>query len=316
MKVLTERAGAERTRRPAWAWCLGVLCSALIILIGHVGDPVAANAPGRNGSFVVSAGDQIFSGGVAGAEGQQLTEGSASADCPAVSPSGQLIAFCRHPTELPADIDTFEIWIMNSDGSDERLLTSLDGAAFGPSFSSSRPLVAFFFSRDFANSHLYDIYTIRSDGTQSQNLTRSRLWYDYNPTFSPGGHKLLWVRERFGTEQTQLWTMRANGANKHMIRNDNPNISGGDWSPNGRFIVYRSNRSLKIVRPNGTVVRRIARPGATDPTWSPNGHRIAYIHRSREVRIMSTDGSNTRTVAPFWGNPGALERLAWQPIPQ
>jgi Tol biopolymer transport system component len=109
--------------------------------------------------------------------------------------------------------------------------------------------------------------------------------------------------------------MRANGTNKHQIRDDNFHTDGADWSPGGQLIVYKSRFAFKIVRTDGTFVRRIPTPRATNPVWSPDGRWIAYIHGRSAIKMVSPDGSITRTVAPFWGDEG-LSALAWQPVLQ
>jgi Tol biopolymer transport system component len=107
--------------------------------------------------------------------------------------------------------------------------------------------------------------------------------------------------------------MRANGKDKRQVPADINRNQGADWSPDGRLIVYRSGDALKIIRPDGTLVRLIAN-GGKDPVWSPNGQWIAY-RTVTHIELVSRDGSTTRSVPRFWGQ-GHLRNFAWQPLPQ
>ena len=77
--------------------------------------------------------------------------------------------------------------------------------------------------------------------------------------------------------------MRANGDGKRMLRSDINRGQRADWSPGGRSWCT-DPMALNIVRTDGTLERQIATRGS-DPVWSPNGRWIAYrtgsAHRAR-----------------------------------
>jgi Tol biopolymer transport system component len=321
-EFVEETGNPWRATRPAPRKSLSAalgLC--LVAAIASVAPAATANSPGSNGSLVVAAGStgDIWSGRPNGTQQRQLTSGPAVDACPAVSPSGLLIAFCRSN-----DVG-YDVWIMDADGDNARQLTNFGGltASSDPTFSSSRPRVAFVFVRNFNEVGAvpgisYDIRSVRSDGTGVLRLTRSGAWHDFHPNFSPGGHRLLWVRtgavER-NRGLTQLWMMRANGTHKRMIRTDIRLGQKADWSPTGRFIVYRSRRALSIVRTDGTLERRIAIRGH-NPVWSPNGGWIAY-RTGWDIELVARDGHRVRPVKRFWGDETYLDSdFAWQPVPQ
>ena len=316
---------AEGPRRARWGGALGAVACCLVGVLAMQGQSATATSPGLNGSLVVSAGFEgdIWLGRPNGTEARQLTSGPAFDTCPAVSPSGTLIAFCR-----TNDGDGYDLWVMDADGSNARQLTDFPEepaptAATGPTFSSSLPRVAFVFVRDFNSvgavpGLTYDIRSIRSDGTDVLRLTRSAAWHDFNPNFSPDGRRLLWVRTgatQRNDDQTQLWIMRANGEGKRKLSNDINRGQSADWSPGGRLIVYRSGGALKIIRTDGTLEREIARRGS-NPVWSPNGRWIAYRTGLR-LELVSRDGGTTRSVTNFWGEGRSpLDEFFWQSLPQ
>lgn len=319
-KMLTaevRRNGAPRRARRVSA--VGLVSCGLAGVLAFVGQPSTATSPGLNGSFVVDIGRQagLLISRPNDTEARQLTSGPALDGCPAVSPSGLLVGFCR------ANDTGYDLWLVNVDGSNARQVTTFPAntATFDPTFSSSRPRVAFSFVRDWSAvgavpGLTYDIHSIGSDGTEPRRLTRSGAWHDSSPAFSPDGHSLLWTRTgatRHNDGRTQLWMMRANGKDKRQVRADINRGESADWSPDGRLVVYRSADALKIVRPDGTLVRVIADRGK-DPVWSPNGRWIAY-RTVTHIEMVSRDGSSTRSVPRFWGQ-GHLRDFAWQPLPQ
>ena len=80
----------------------------------------------------------------------------------------------------------------------------------------------------------------------------------------------------------------------------------GDWSPDGRSIVFDSERSgdreIYVMKGDGSGVRRIAESPDRDgyPRWSPDGTRIAFHSRrtgSFRIFVMSADGSGQRQLS-------------------
>ena len=91
-----------------------------------------------------------------------------------------------------------------------------------------------------------------------------------------------------------------------------PSGPAAEWSPDGRTLAYRDQRSRLVVF--GPAGRRVLEPlPLVDRfAWSPQGDRIAYLVRSAaggEVRVVRAKGSQPRTVT-FDGDMWAV---AWSP---
>ena len=105
---------------------------------------------------------------------RRLTRNGARNFAPAWSPDGQKIAFERRlgrkkygPCSGCGRASTFEVHVMNADGSGQQRLTT-QGAQ--PGWSPDGQKIAFMSERD-GNA---EIYIMNADGSQQRNLTRTR----------------------------------------------------------------------------------------------------------------------------------------------
>jgi dipeptidyl aminopeptidase/acylaminoacyl peptidase len=95
------------------------------------------------------------------------------------------------------------------------------------------------------------------------------------------------------------------------------------WAPGGRRIVFTAGQyescELYTIRPDGTGKQRMTHNGAVDgePTWSPDGRWIAWIHRGAgtgidELWVMRADGSDRHRV-PVRVTSFTFETPMWSP---
>jgi hypothetical protein len=87
------------------------------------------------------------------------------------------------------------------------------------------------------------------------------------------------------------------------------------WGPGGHVIVFLGSGGVrrKQVGASGPG-RLLARGGLVyEPTWSPNGRRIAY-RRNRRLRLIGA--RRGRPVPVAFNPPGTDFSNAWQPLPQ
>jgi Tol biopolymer transport system component len=125
------------------------------------------------------------------------------------SPDGKEIVYrANHPTdaaELKAYRDLLdqrlvrparvELFIMNADGSNQRQITHLGGANFGPSWTPDGKRIVFSSNYKNPRSGNFDLYLIDRDGGNLEQLTFDES-FDGFPMFSPDGTKLVWASNR------------------------------------------------------------------------------------------------------------------------
>lgn len=92
---------------------------------------------------------------------------------------------------------TFEIWVMNADGSNKRQVTKLNAASFAPFFTPDGKKIIFctnYFATD-ARKRNFDLAMINVDGTGLERVTFNET-FDGFPMFSPDGKKLVFASNR------------------------------------------------------------------------------------------------------------------------
>jgi TolB protein len=97
---------------------------------------------------------------------------------------------------------TFEVWVMNADGSNKRQVTKLNAASFAPFFTPDGKRIIFctnYFATD-AKKRNFDLAVINIDGTGLERITYNES-FDGFPMFSPDGKKLAFASNRNGAHQ-------------------------------------------------------------------------------------------------------------------
>jgi TolB protein len=215
-----------------------------------------------------------------------------------------------------------EIFLMNLDGSDPRLLASLGatGAAF-PSFSSNGSEICF-----QSQAVPRDIYIVDIHGTGLTNLTSpekpGEAGDNLRCDWSPKSNEIAFVSTRNDNDQ-EIYVINADGSKLDRLTTQPGRDANPAWSPDGKQIAFESNRDgnaeIYVMRANGREPTRLTFGPETDskPAWSPGGDRIAF-HRQvgdhLQVFTMNADGSDLRQIT-FTPSPGASGFPSWGKSP-
>jgi eukaryotic-like serine/threonine-protein kinase len=153
-------------------------------------------------------------------------------------------------------------------------------------------------------------------------LLVSSEWKAEDPALSPDGRMLVYVGQD-ETGQFDLYATRATGGAVVRLTNDAARESRPQFSPDGERVAFARRRpgssvsEVAIVPALGGEVF-VVLSGAAFPVWSPDGSRLAVLHRAAPDRpvvlaTMRLDGSDYREliaadqVYPFLRYP------AWSP---
>jgi Tol biopolymer transport system component len=108
---------------------------------------------------------------------------------PVYSPDGSKIAFSSNRA---SGTTTFEIYVMNSDGSDTRLVFGDRAMSVDPAWSPDGKSIVFANDREDGRVGNFELFSVSVDGGPEQRLThRSR--FDVEPVVSPDGKRIAFV---------------------------------------------------------------------------------------------------------------------------
>ena len=100
---------------------------------------------------------------------------------------------------------------------------------------------------------------------------------------SPRDRVVAYTAEAAGARQLFTLSLRSTGAQPLQITASEKPVSDPRWSPDGRRIAFVRDDEIWIVEADGSrLTRVVAKPaGGRAPRWSPEGRRLAYLSRRR-----------------------------------
>jgi len=166
-----------------------------------------------------------------------------------------------------------------------------------------------FGQRQSAVAH-YHLFIVPTDGSPVRELLDDTGGGGSYPAWSPDGSSIAVARLICDPGKVMpfcagdpgvLETVQvASGVVKRM----GP-VGPGDWapvwSPDGRRIAYTDDTGLFVIRADGTGLTRLVSGEATRAQWSPDGSWILFRSGLDSLRIVPSDGGESRLLGPYPG---------------
>jgi dipeptidyl aminopeptidase/acylaminoacyl peptidase len=231
---------------------------------------------------------------------------------PVLSPDGQWVLFGLGKEDYDQDKSETDLWIMRSDGSDRRQLTTAKGTESSPAWSPDGTKVAFSARRD-AESQIY-ILDMKYGG-ESRQLTKLPTGAS-GPKWSPDGKHILFSSAVF----PDCGDMDCNEKKVKEWKDRKVKAQAFDELPFRTWDTWRNprrNHMFLIPVEGGTARDLLAGTDLESPTWpqggpnayewSPDGQEITFVSGVREQRRERQDiPTDIFTVSASGGAPRNL----------
>ena len=231
----------------------------------------------------------------------------------------------------------FNIFVMNTDGSNIRSVVEDSGNEFASSWSPDGQKILFQTWRN--DETAWDIYVVNIGGSDEQVLINTDM-EEQLPVWSPDGTKFAYQAGHRG-QGIDIYVANADGTGAMRLTDGNGTLHAAPaWSPDGMQIAFESNRhqppptgtrtplaqyEIYVMNRDGANMRRLTSSQPLEalrsPTWSPDGKQIAFefhtystnlISGFSTIQVMNVDGSNIFSIPNI---PLGARFPRWSPVP-
>jgi Tol biopolymer transport system component len=247
-------------------------------------------------------------------ETTQLTDGPGYDYQPDWSPDGRQVVYSSYHQSA------IGLRVLDVQSGQERTLVSNGAVNVEPRWSPDGARIAFVSTQCEGRWH---VFVVPADGSRApERITTdhdsalpryyySRFDHYLSPSWSPNGRELILVSNAgriWGSGG--FWRVRAEpGAAPELLHHEETTWKARpDWSRDGQRVVYSSYLGrqwnqlwLMPARGGDTFQLTYGEFDATNPRWSPDGTRIAYISNERgntSLRVVAVPGGEDREVVP------------------
>ena len=205
------------------------------------------------------------------------------------------------------------LWILPTSGGSARRVGDVTAgyAAFSPD------------GHHIAYSPGTELYVSDDDGAQSRKLFSVAGMVEYI-RWSPDGQRITFTVKRFSDSTLGLWEIAADGTNAsplsfgwpEPVKRFGEGECCGDWSPDGRYFLFRSHRSdvfsIWVFRAKRTPapghridpVRLYTSPSyTTQPRFSADGKKIFFVDHLERRELVRYDAAKQMFVPYLGGIP-------------
>ena len=228
----------------------------------------------------------IYAAAVGGEKSIQVTNNPSDC-CPAWSPNGDQIAFMRYSEK------TFSIYVASVlGGSERRVYEGTSSMGAGISWSPDGKSLAFPESSSADPTRSTITLLSLADSSTHPLTSPPPGWLDHEPSFSPDGARLTFIRSTVAGVSNDVYVMPAAGGQPKRLTFDNRPIMGPPtWTADSKDIIFSSNRGattgLWRISPDDGTIRPVAGPlgDAKWPSIPVKGNSLVYEQYSSRANI-------------------------------
>jgi dipeptidyl aminopeptidase/acylaminoacyl peptidase len=140
------------------------------------------------------------------------------------------------------------------------------------------------------------------DATRPFVEALSRIGSAHSPSFSPDAARIAFIADLSG--EPQLWMTDVHGSYPQLIASMEHGIDAAQWSPDGQWIAFASDRQTYVVRPDGSGIKRLTSAGSARnimSAWTRDSllpiNAAFKSSPSMESALFDPNGGTARVIA-------------------
>jgi Tol biopolymer transport system component len=286
-------------------------CVLLLTGCGGSGSPAdeIVFVSSRDGDYAIFGmnADGSSQGRLTDERGDPSTEGGVQFQTdPAWSPDGTKIAFAS------AREGSFDIYVMNADGTGTKRLTSSDANDQGPTWSPDGSRIAFARSSDGGH-----VWVMNADGTDVHRLTDDHLTAEGEPAWSPDGGWIAYTHRASGQDVREIWVVHPDGSDRRSVTKLKARSYAPAWAPDSKRLAFSADSDgvrydIYTIGIDGKDLRRPVRSleDSFEPAWSADGSDLAFS-RAGAIVVVTRSGDERQLTDPNDNDSSP----AWKPVP-
>jgi dipeptidyl aminopeptidase/acylaminoacyl peptidase len=267
-----------------------------------------------------------------------------------ISPDGKWVAYTLTTVDSSKDKRNTDVWMISWDGTENIQLTNSPDGESNPRWSPDGKYLSFSSARGGSNQ----IYLLNRLGGEAIQLTKVKGELGQY-TWSPDGKKIAftmrdaedstakkinkpYVLNRYHIKQdvvgylydlrkTHLYLFDVESKKTDTLTSGNYDEGNIQWSPDGRFLAFVSNRTADpdknsnsdlfiIEAKQGAIAKQLTTWTGSDnaPQWSPDGKTIAYLRSTSNENYIMYDQAILCTVSVNGGEPFLVSKSLDRPV--